>query len=303
MTGRLILNIRTLAATVRSADTRRGYALLLPALLLSGVLLVTPLSMLFVYSFWTQTGFDLQASWILDNYRTVLGNPTYLLLLLKSLAMSAAATAIVVVLSYPIACYLAFGITKHKALWLLAITLPFWTSYLLRIFAWKVILGYNGVINSGLMSLGIISQPLEVLLYNPIAVVLTLAHAWAPFALLPIYISLEKIDRSLIEAARDLGDGIWAMLRRVILPLSMPGVISASLLIFVPTVGEYVAPQLVGGTSGVMIGNVIQSMFGRSNNWPLGAAVSIITMLAILAVTCAFLWLARRPERVPGVVS
>jgi len=282
-----------------SGEARRGYALLLPALLLSGALLVVPLIMLAVYSFWTQTGFDLQATWVFDNYATFFGTPAYMQLLLKSLAISTAATATVVVLSYPIACYLAFGITRHKALWLLAITLPFWTSYLLRVFSWKVILGYNGVINSGLMSLGIISQPLDILLYNPVAVVITLAHAWAPFALLPIYISLEKIDRSLIEAARDLGDDTWAVFRRVILPLSMPGVISASLLIFVPTVGEYVTPQLVGGTSGVMIGNVIQSMFGRSSNWPMGAAISIITMLAILAVTCAFLWLVR-PRKTGG---
>jgi len=282
--------IRNLTGLLQQGEVLRGYGLLAPAVLLSGATLVVPLIMLVVYSFWSQTGFDLQASWALDNYAIFFSNPTYLLLLGKSLAISAASTALVVVLSYPVACYLAFGIKKHKAIWLFAITLPFWTSYLLRVFSWKVILGYNGVINSGLMSLGIIGQPLDILLYNPVAVVLTLTHAWAPFALLPIFISLEKIDRSLIEAAQDLGDGVWATFRRVILPLSMPGVISASLLVFVPTVGEYVTPQLVGGTSGVMIGNVIQSMFGRSNNWPMGAAISIVTMIAILAVTCLFLW-------------
>ncbi len=303
MAGRLGMKPGEWAVALRTGETRRGYVLLLPALLLSGALLVVPLAMLIIYSFWTQAGFDLKATWVLDNYATFFGNPTYLVLLLKSLAISAAATALTVVLSYPVAGFLAFGITKHKALWLLAITLPFWTSYLLRVFSWKVILGYNGVINSGLMSLGIISRPLEVLLYNPFAVVLTLAHAWAPFALLPIFISLERIDRSLIEASRDLGEGAWATFRRVILPLSMPGVVSASLLVFVPTVGEYVTPQLVGGTSGVMIGNVIQSMFGRSSNWPMGAAISIVTMLAILAVTCAFLWLSRRQADVPDMRS
>lgn len=278
----------------KQGDILRGYGLIAPAVMLSGATLIVPLVLLLVYSFWTQSGFDLRASWVLDNYRTLFGNPTYFLLLAKSLAISAASTLLVVILSYPVACYLAFGIRKHKVIWLFAITLPFWTSYLLRVFSWKVILGFNGVINSSLMSLGIIEHPLEVLLYNPIAVILTLTHAWAPFALLPIFISLEKIDRSLIEAAQDLGDGIWATFRRVILPLSMPGVISASLLVFVPTVGEYVTPQLVGGTSGVMIGNVIQSMFGRSNNWPMGATISVVTMLSILVVTCVFLIAVQR---------
>jgi len=189
---------------------------------------------------------------------------------------------VVVVVSYPIAAYIAFGVDRRRRnLWLLAVTIPFWTSYLLRVFAWKVILGYNGVINSSLLSLGIIYQPLEILLYNPFAVVLTLAHAWAPFALLPIYISLSRIDTSLIEASRDLGDSMLHVFRRVILPLSKPGLIAASLLIFIPTVGDYVTPQLVGGTSGLMIGNVVQSMFGRANNWPFGAAISVMTMITI----------------------
>jgi spermidine/putrescine transport system permease protein len=180
-------------------------------------------------------------------------------------------------------------VTKHKLMWLILITVPFWTSYLLRVFAWKVILGYNGVINSGLMELGLISEPLEFLLYNPFAVVLTLAHAWAAFAILPIYVSLEKIDRSLLEAASDLGENpVWCFLR-VTLPLSMPGLIAASLLVFIPTVGDFVTPNLVGGTSGIMIGNVIQSLFGRANNWPFGAALSIISMVAITLIIVTFL--------------
>src|SRR6185295_7422314 len=159
----------------------------------------------------------------------------------------------------------------------------------LRVFAWKIILGYNGVINSGLMSLGFIHQPLEFLLYNPTAVVVTLAHAWAPFAILPIYVSLEKIDRALLEAAADLGDGPLRRFWRITLPLSLPGVIAASVLIFVPTTGDYVTPSLVGGTDGVMIANLIQVQFGRVGNWPLGAALAIATMAVVgaLAVTAA----------------
>ena len=151
-------------------------------------------------------------------------------------------------------------------------------------------LGYNGVINSGLKTLGFISEPLEFLLYNPAAVMITLAHAWAAFAILPIYVSLEKIDRSLLEAARDLGENAFITFVRVTLPLSLPGVIAASLLVFIPTVGDYVTPSLVGGPSGIMIGNIIQSMFGKALNWPLGAAISVISMLTVALMISLFLW-------------
>ena len=151
-------------------------------------------------------------------------------------------------------------------------------------------LGYNGVINSGLKTLGFISEPLEFLLYNPAAVMITLAHAWAAFAILPIYVSLEKIDRSLLEAARDLGENAFITFVRVTLPLSLPGVIAASLLVFIPTGGDYVTPSLVGGPSGIMIGNIIQSMFGKALNWPLGAAISVISMLTVALMISLFLW-------------
>ena len=158
----------------------------------------------------------------------------------------------------------------------------------MRVFAWKLILGYNGVINSGLMSLGLIRQPLEFLLYNPVAVVVTLAHAWAAFAILPIYVSLEKIDRSLLDAAADLGDGPVRTFLRVTLPLSLPGVIGAAVLIFVPTTGDYVTPSLVGGSGGVMIANVIEVQFTKVGDWPLGAALAIASMAAVGVVTLLF---------------
>jgi spermidine/putrescine transport system permease protein len=190
--------------------------------------------------------------------------------------------------------FLAFRVTRHKMAWLILITVPFWTSYLLRVFAWKVILGYNGVINSGLISLGLIDKPLEFLLYNPFAVVITLAHAWAAVAILPIYVSLEKIDRSLLEAATDLGDSHLERFLRITLPLSLPGVIAASLLVFIPTVGDYITPTLVGGTDGIMIGNVVQSLFSKGNNAPLAAAVSIVSMMTITIMVCIFLWFVGR---------
>ena len=209
----------------------------------------------------------------------------YRTLFFRSVAISSLVTLATVALAYPMAYFVAFRVTRAKFIWLLLLTIPFWTSYLLRVFAWKVILGYNGVINSGLIGLGLISQPLEFLLYNPTAVVVTLAHAYAAFAILPIYVSLEKIDRSLLEAAADLGDGPWRRFWRVTFPLSLPGVIGAAVLIFVPTTGDYVTPTLVGGSDGVMIANIIQVQFGRVNNWPLGAALAIASMAAVAALS------------------
>jgi spermidine/putrescine transport system permease protein len=174
--------------------------------------------------------------------------------------------------------------------WLILITVPLWTSYLLRVFAWKIVLGYNGAINSGLVWLGVLEKPLAFLLYNPLAVIITLTHAWAAFAILPIYVSLEKIDRSLLEAATDLGDTPWQRFRRVTLPLSAPGTLAAALLVFIPTVGDYVTPTLVGGAGGHMIGNAIQSLFGRQNDAPLGAALSVVMMLAVALLSGLFLW-------------
>ena len=151
-----------------------------------------------------------------------------------------------------------------------------------------MILGYNGVINSGLIGLGLIREPLAVLLYNPAAVVVTLVHAWAPFAILPIYVSLEKIDRSLLEAAADLGDTALRRFFRITLPLAMPGVIGAAVMIFVPVTGDYVTPSLVGGPGGVMISTVIEAQFDKAGNWPLGAALAMASMAAVGAITLAF---------------
>jgi len=204
--------------------------------------------------------------------------------------MSLSATVAVILLAYPMAYFLAFRVKRHKMIWLMAITLPFWTSYLLRVFSWKLMLGFGGVINSGLMKLGFIKEPLEFLLYNPTAVVITLAHSWVAFALLPIYVSLEKIDRSLLEAASDLGDRPWERFLRVTLPLSLPGLISSALLVFIPTVGDYVTPTLVGGPSGIMVGNAIQTLFYRVNNIPLGSALSLVMMLLVTLLVCLFLW-------------
>ena len=278
-----------LAAGGRNAG---GYALLSPTLLVMLLALAAPLALLAVYSLKTQAGTGFAAGWTLAQYVEVLGRASYRVIFLRSLVISGLVTLVTVALAYPMAYFVAFH-AKRKFAWLVALTIPFWTSYLLRVFAWKVILGFNGVINSGLLRLHLIDQPLSALLYNPFAVVVTLAHAWAAFAILPIYVSLEKIDRSLLEAAADLGDGQLRRFLRITLPLSMPGVIGAAVLIFVPTTGDYVTPTLVGGPSGSMIANVIEVQFNQTGNWPLGAALALVSM-ALVAVLAALLVTAAR---------
>ena len=282
-----------LRAFYNRSDAFKGYTLLSPTLLVMLFSMCVPFGLMVVMSFWAQSGYDFDTSLSLVNYEKIASMPVYSELLIRSLWISAACTLATVLVAYPMAYYVAFHVHRRKMVWIILMTLPFWTSYLLRIFSWKVILGFNGVINSGLMSMGIIDKPLEFLLYNPTAVVITLTHAWVAFAILPIYISLEKIDRSLLEAATDLGDGPVARFFRVTLPLSLPGVIAATVLIFVPTVGDYVTPALVGGPNGPMIANLIQAHFGIINNWPGGSALAIIMMLVVGVIALIYIWLTR----------
>jgi len=270
-----------------------GWALLSPTLLVMGIGILVPVLILVVMSFWSRDGFDFDTTFTLANYVRIWDEPIFGAFLARSFWMSGAATVATVLLCYPMAYFVAFHVRRRKLLWIVLMTLPFWTSYLLRVFAWKVILGYEGVINSALMTTGTIEAPLEFLLYSQTAVVITLAHAWAAFAILPIYVSLEKIDRSLLEAATDLGDGPVRRFLRVTLPLSMPGVIAATFLIFIPTTGDYITPALIGGPDGAMIGNLIQLQFGAVNNWPMGASLSIVLGLWISAISVVFLILTR----------
>ncbi len=278
----------------------RGLALLAPTLVILGITVAVPFLLMAAMSLWTQVGFNYADDWSLRNYTLIATEPLYTTLLLRSLGMAMAATLLTVALVYPMAYFLAFHVKRNKLVWLIVITLPFWTSYLLRVFAWRVILGYEGVINTGLMEIGLIAEPLNFLLYSRAAVIITLAHAWAAFALLPIYVSLEKIDRSLLEASADLGEGPVMRFFRVILPLSMPGVVAGTFLMFIPTVGDYVTPALVGGPDARMIGNLIQLQFGTINNWPMGAALAITMIAAITLVGMMFLglmWGLRRWAR------
>jgi len=272
-----------------SRRSNSPYFLLTPAMLTTVATLAICMVVLMVLAVARQSYLDIDLTFSTHNVELALTNPLILKLMVKSALISFGVTLLSLVLAYPIAYLLAFDLTRNKLLWLMLFTLPCWISYLLRVLSWKLILGYQGMINTSLIGLGIVDQPIEALLYNSTSVVIALTHAWAPFAILPIYVSLEKIDRSLIRASGDLSDTPMQTFFRVILPLSLPGVTAAFVLVFIPTFGDYVTPHLLGGPTGVMIGNFIAMQFGASNNWPLGAAVALLAMLVATLLVCIFI--------------
>jgi spermidine/putrescine transport system permease protein len=215
----------------------------------------------------------------------------YLELFWKSVKMSVLVSAILVVLAYPLAYYLALSATKRKYVLLLLLIAPFLTSYLLRVLAWKVILGNEGVLNTFLFWTGLRSpdDPLSQLLYSRFAVMLVLGYIWLPFVALPIFVSLESLDRRLLEAASDLGASRWQAFWRVTLPLSMPGVVAAFLFVFIPTLGEFVTPSLVGGTSGYMYGNQIVDLFVTGfPDWQTGSVLALFLLGVVALLTVVF---------------
>ena len=285
----------------RRSESAQVLFLISPTLGFALLLLAVPLIMVVALSFWTQDYLTLDRTFTTANYQTAWTEPMYQYLMARSLKISIFVTAVTVLVAYPVAYFISFHVApKRKAMWIFLITIPFWTSYLMRIFLWKVILGYNGVINGTLTGFGIIDEPLSFILYNQNAVVITLAHAWIPFAILPIFVALERVDRSLIEAAEDLGDSGIRRFFRVTLPLSMPGVIAATIIVFIPTIGDYVTPRLVGGPNGLMISNMIELQFKKANNAPLGAALAISAMGIVTFFALVFLWMNRKYVRGPS---
>ena len=276
---------------------------LLPILALIGGAVLLPLAGLVLMSLSQPDNYSFSWPLTLENYVTFATGgdpPLYPRILLRSVVISLITTVCVTLIAYPAAYFLAFHVRRAKYTMLMIITLPFWTSYLLRVFSWKVILGFDGLLNSSLMGLGLIDAPIEAFLHNPTAVVVTLTHAWIPFAVMPLFVSLEKIDRNLLEAAADLGYGAIGIFCRVVLPLSVPGIVAAACLVFIPTMADYVTASQVGGTSGLMIGNVVQSMFGKADNPALGAAISIVTMLTATAIALLGLKLLGAKRLQPG---
>ncbi len=260
----------------------------IPPLLWVTVFLLIPYAILFCYSFWSVSSAQtIVHNWNFQNYLQLARNPIYLQVLFRSMRIAGSVTVLALLLGYPLAYYLSFHAAKRKDLLYQLVIIPLWASYLVRGYAWKTILGSDGVLNGFLQYLHITHQPVEFFLYSPFAVIITLTHIYTPFTLLPIYASLEHIPRNLVEASHDLGSSPWSTFRRVILPLSLPGVLAGATFAFVLTLGDFLAPLLVGGPSGIMISNVVVSLFGAAYNWPLGAAISFCMML--LVVTLLFI--------------
>ncbi|WP_425437183.1 ABC transporter permease [Oceaniglobus roseus] len=277
------------------SEAARGLLMVSPPALYALLLLAVPLAAILAFSFWSQDFLTIDFTPTLKNYREAFSEPLYMQLMLRSVLIAGSVTLATVILAFPIAYFVSFHVPPHrKSLWIFLITIPFWTSYLIRVFLWKVILGYNGVLNTTLQGLGITDEPLTFILYNANAVVITLAHAFAPFAILPIFVSLEKIDRSLLEASRDLGENHVMTFLRVTLPLAVPGIVAAVLIVFIPTIGDYVTPRLVGGPDGLMIANMIQTQFLKLNNAPMGAALAVIAMSIVTLIALFFLFLNRK---------
>ena len=284
------------------SQTASGYAMISPTALYALMLLAAPLATVLFISFQTDgSGVrEIIRDFTLSNYVQAWTDPIYRSIMLRSLFVAFMVTLATVVLAFPVAYFISFHVgPSKKSLWLFLITIPFWTSYLVRVFLWKVILGYNGVINSGLKSLGLIDDPITWINVNIGAIVVTLAHAYAPFAILPIFVALEKIDRSLLEAGQDLGESRFMTFIRVTLPLAMSGVVASVLIVFIPTAGDYVTPTLVGGANGQMIANVIQLQYFKLGDYPMGSAVSITAMAVVTAMALVFVFLNRRFLRGP----
>jgi spermidine/putrescine transport system permease protein len=222
--------------------------------------------------------------WNADNYVTLFTKAIYLEVLLRTMRIAASVTLCSLLLGYPLAYYLSFHAGVRKELLYQLVIVPLWVSYLVRGYAWKTILGSEGVLNGFLQYLHLTHGPVEFLLYSPFAVVLVLTHIYTPFVFLPIYAALEHIPRPLVEASQDLGAGSVQTFLRVILPLSIPGLLAGATFAFVLSLGDFLAPLLVGGASGTMIANVVQSLFGAAYDWPLGAAISACILLIIISL-------------------
>jgi spermidine/putrescine transport system permease protein len=250
---------------------------------------------MFCYSFWSVApSQNVVHTWSLDNYRELLRVPVYRQTLFRSMWIAARVTIFSLLLGYPLAYYLSFYAGKRKDLFYQLVIIPLWVSYLVRAYAWKTILGSDGVLNTLLQYVHLTRHPLEFLLYSPFAVVLTLTHIYTPFTFLPIYASLEHIPRRLVEASQDLGASPWQTFWRVIFPLSIPGVLAGATFAFVLSLGDFLAPLLLGGPSGIMISNIVVSLFGAAYNWPLGAAVSLCMLVLVVALLFAYEQLEKR---------
>jgi len=256
----------------------------IPPFVWAATFLIVPYAFLFSFSFWQVRSQAIVHEWTLANYRQLIDNPVYLSVLFRSARIAGSVTLLALALGFPLAYFLSFRTKTSKNILYQLVIIPLWVSYLVRAYAWKTILGSDGVLNTLLTYTGILRHPAEFLLYSPLAVTLTLTHIYTPFVFLPIYASLEHIPRELIEASQDLGASAARTFWAVVFPLALPGVLGGATFAFVLSLGDFLAPLLVGGPTGIMISNVVVSLFGAAYNWPLGAAISACMLLLVAAL-------------------
>jgi spermidine/putrescine transport system permease protein len=272
--------------------TRRGLAaasaFLAPPGLWIGFFFVLPMATIVLMSFWRVVDYDIVADFTLANYEKLV-RPLYLDVFWRTIKVSLLVTAISLIVGYPVAYYLARKTKRFRVTLLVLVILPLWTSYLVRTYAWMLILGTKGAINQALLGLGLISEPISWLLYSDFAVTLALVHIYMPYLILPLYGVLEKLDPSLFEAAKDLGGGRWRTFLHITLPLSLPGVATGCLFVFIPAMGSFVTPELLGGTRSILIGSIVAQQFGVAFEYPLGSAMALAIMGIILLVAVALL--------------
>jgi len=275
----------------RTTSPARAFLRGIPVTVWMLALVIGPLAFTFLMSFWSTDGMQITATWTLKNYALFFTDPLYASVLAKSVLLALAIAVLAILAAYPLAYLVSFRIRRGKQLLFMLSIIPLWVSYLVRIIAWRTILGNKGVINSALLAIGAIKEPLTFLLYNRFAIAITLTYICIPFVFIPVYTALEKIPRNLLEASSDLGAGELRTFLTVVVPLSLPGLVTGFIFAFIIALGDYIIPIQLGGTQGIMYGNLIWNQFGFAFNWPLGAALGFILFgiaVAVLTATSRF---------------
>ena len=270
-----------------------------PAILWISCLFLVPLLVVLVVSFATRGTYGgILWQFTLANYVELL-HPLYLRILGQSLFYAAVTTLVCLVIGFPFAYFIARAPRRRQSIWLLLVLVPFWTNFLVRTYAWMVLLRAEGLLNGSLLRWGLIDEPIQML-YQPVAVLVGLVYGYLPFMVLPLYVACERLDPLLIDAARDLYADNLAVFRRVVWPLAKPGVMAGSILVFVPTVGAFITPDLLGGARTMMIGNLIQHEYLVVRDWPLGSALAFVLMAVVMVLLKGYFGIERRisPEQV-----
>ncbi len=269
-----------------ASQSRLANVILAAPILWTIVFLFVPYVLIFTYSFWLKKYPTFEPAFQMGNYAQIVADPQYLQVLLRTAKIAGLTTLAALVLGFLFAYVLVFKVRSARLRMMLymAVIAPLWVSYLLRAYTWKTILGNEGILNSFLVSTGILSEPTDIFLYNHFSMVVTLTYIFIPFMVMPIFTSLEKIPRNLIEASKDLGVGPLGTFFKVIWPLSIPGVMAGVAFTFCLAAGDFVAPTLVGGPDGILIANVIASQYGAALNWPLGSALAVLMLIIVLAI-------------------